>query len=92
MTVIPTILIFLPFLAAFCLTTWQYYQIDPRRRILNLRFMLMASAIVAMFFYLFHVFNYPDDRRTSWIFEALGVIWLGWSWWLLRRMPPRENY
>ena len=89
---IPTPLIIIPFLAAFGLITWQYREIDPRRRVLNLRFALAASAIAAVFYYIFHVFNYPDDRHTSWIFEALSLIWLAWGWWLLRRMPPRETY
>ena len=89
---IPTILIFLPFLVAFVLILMQYYRIDSRRRVLNLRFMLMFGAVVAMFYYLFHVFYYPDDRLMSWFFQALGLVWLAWGWWLWRRMPPRETY
>jgi hypothetical protein len=91
-TVIPTALIIIPFLAAFFLVMWQYREIDPRRRVLNLRFVLAVGAVVAVFYYIFHVYFYPGDRRTSWIFEALSLIWVAWGWWLLRRMPPRETY
>jgi len=89
---IPSFFVILPFLVAFVVIIWQYHQIDPRRRILNLRFALMVGAVVAIFYYIFHSFYYPDDRHTSWLFEALGLLWLVWGWWLLRRMPPREMY
>ena len=89
---IPTFLIIIPFIAAFAIIVWQYWAIDPRRRIFNLRFMLAVCAVVAIFYYIFHVHDYPHDRHTSWVFEALSLIWLVWAWWLLRRMPPRETY
>ncbi|HUB46421.1 MAG TPA: hypothetical protein VMB73_15675 [Acetobacteraceae bacterium] len=89
---IPTFFVVLPFLAAFVLIIWQYHQIDPRRRILNLRFALMLGAVVAIFYYIFHAYNNRGDRHTSWMFEGIGLIWLAWGWWLLRRMPPRETY
>jgi uncharacterized membrane protein YccC len=79
------------FLVAFGLAVWQYQQIDPRRRVLNLRFGLMAGATVALFYYVFHMYDYPNDWLTSWIFCALGAFWVGWAWYLLRRMPPRED-
>jgi len=89
---IPEVFIIVSFLTAFGILLWQYFQIDPRRRILNLRFLLMVAAIVATFYYIVHAQVEPDDRHTSWMFQALGLLWIAWGWWLLRRMPPREHY
>ena len=90
--VVPTWIIFLLFLAAFVMLVWQYYQIDPRRRVLNLRFGGLIVALFGMVFYIFHAHFYPDDSRTSWIFLGLAVFWLAWARYLSRRMPPRETY
>ena len=89
--VVPTAVIFVLFLVAFGLASWQYVEIDPRRRILNVRFGLMASSVVALFYYVFHIHYHPRDWQSSWIFGAMGAVWLGWAWHLLRRMPPREQ-
>jgi uncharacterized membrane protein YccC len=88
--IVPTTIIFLLFLVAFCMAVWQYYQIDPRRRIFNQRFGVMAGCIVAMLFYVLRINAYPDDWRMSWIFLGLGVGALAYARFLSRRMPPRE--
>ncbi|HVC59669.1 MAG TPA: hypothetical protein VND19_04800 [Acetobacteraceae bacterium] len=89
---VPTTVIILLFLVAFFLVTWQYVQIDPRRRILNVRFALMAGAVVTDVGYPIFTFEAPGDRLASWLFLALGLFWLASAYYLLRRMPPRENY
>jgi len=89
---VPTSVIILLFLAAFFLNGWQYYQIDPKRRVLNLRFALMAGATIGAIGYpLINAYD-PGDRHASWLFLALGLFWLATAYYLLRRMPPRETY
>ena len=89
---VPTILIMGPFLIAFVLCVIQYMIIDPARRLLNIRFALMAGATVCVIGYpIVRDFD-PDDRHLSWCFLALSLFWLAWSCRLFRRMPPREKY
>ncbi len=88
---VPTPIIVLLFIAAFLLVIWQYIRIDPRRRILNLRFGMMVGAIAGVFGYpLYRI--YAPDRQTSWIFLGLALFWVLAASYLLRHMPPREEY
>ena len=89
---IPMPVIILLFMAAFFMIVWQYYLLDPKRRVLNLRFALMVGAIVGAVGYPFVNFYDPGDRHVSWLFLALGLFWLATAYYLLRRMPPHENY
>jgi hypothetical protein len=89
---IPTSVIILLFIAAFLLVLVQYYQIDPKRRVLNLRFALMLGASVGAVSYPLVSFYDPGDRHVSWLFLALGLLWLATAYYLWRRMPPREGY
>jgi hypothetical protein len=88
---VPSPLIILSFLATFILCSWQYYRIDPERRVLNARFGLMFSSIVGAFGYPIYLYEYPGDRRMSWIMFVAAIVWLGLAWYLLRRIPPRET-
>jgi hypothetical protein len=90
--VVPTVIIIPLFLAAFVMLAWQYQQIDPRRRILNLRFGAMIGAFIAIIYYVFYVHFDPGDSSMSWIFLGLALFWLWWARYMMRRMPPRENY
>ncbi len=85
-------IIILLFLVAFFLTFWQYFQIDPKRRILNLRFFMMACAVAAAIGYPLFYLGHPGDRHASWLFLGLGLFWVVSAYLLLRRMPPREQY
>jgi hypothetical protein len=89
---VPTPVIILPCIAAFLLTIWQYVQIDPRRRVLNLRFALMVGAIASALLYPLFKYESPDNRQASWLFLVLALFWLAAAFYLLRRMPPREEY
>jgi hypothetical protein len=89
---VPTVLIILPFLAAFVLALFQYMQIDPRRRVLNVRFGLMAGAAIFSVSYPILEFYVPDDRPLSWLFLALALFWLASAYHLARNMPPREDF
>lgn len=88
---VPKPLIILPFLAAFVLLTWQYYRIDPLRRVFNLRGLMMIAAVGAAFGYPIYDFLYPEDSRMSWVFLGLALLWVIASWYLLRRVPPRDS-
>jgi hypothetical protein len=89
---VPSFMIILPFLAAFVLTLWQYVAIDPKRRILNIRFWLMVGAIVAAISYPVFIFYVPDDRPASWLLFALALFWLAGAYHLFRNMPPPADY
>jgi hypothetical protein len=89
---VPMFIIILLFLAAFFLITWQYFQIDPKRRIMNLRFLMMVCACAAAIGYPLFNLTHPGDRHASWLFCGLGLFWLVSAWFLLRNMPPREQY
>ncbi|MGA3401737.1 MAG: hypothetical protein ABSC95_21195 [Acetobacteraceae bacterium] len=85
-------IIILVLLAAFMLTMWQYFTIDPKRRILNLRFVMMVCAIIAAIGYPLFNITYPGDRHASWLFLGLGLLLLVSAYILLRNMPPRDQY
>ena len=89
---VPATLIILLFLASFVLTLFQYVMIDAKRRILNLRFLLMVGAAAVAISYPLYIFNVPGDRHTSWLLLILGLFWVVTAYVLLRRMPPRETY
>ena len=80
------------FIVGFLLANYQYLAIDPKRRILNARFGLMIGAIIAVIGYPIYAWKVPGDRHTSWVMLGLAIFWVLYSLFLLRRMPPRENY
>jgi len=88
----PTSVIILLFIVSFFLIMLQYYQIDSKRRVLNLRFALMLGATVGAMSYPLVNFYDPGDRHVSWVYLALGLLWLATAYYLWRRMPPREHY
>jgi hypothetical protein len=89
---VPMFIIILLFLAAFVLTLLQYFHIDPKRRVVNIRFALMVCAIIGAIGYpLFDYFD-PGDRHASWLLFALAVLCMAIAWRLFRTMPPREEY
>jgi hypothetical protein len=88
---VPRTVIVLLFIAAFMVTYWQYYRIDAKRRVLNLRFAMMVSALAGAIGYNFINHFYPDDRHISWFFLALALFWLATAYHLLRRMPVRRE-
>jgi hypothetical protein len=84
---IPSSLSIVCFLAAFVLTAFQYYRLNPERRIINIRFLLMVSAVVLMFLDLF----LGASPSASMLFFALAVVWLGAAVYYLRLMPPPKT-
>jgi len=91
---IPISLTVVLFLAAFILTAFQYYRIDPRRRVLNLRFPIMATAAAGACSLPFVAARLNQDpalqAKFSVIYLVVAVICLGASYLLFRRMPPRQ--
>lgn len=84
---IPSSLSILCFLAAFVLTGFQYYRLNPERRIINVRFLLMVSAVVLIFLDIF----LGAAPAASMLFFALAVVWLGAAVYCLRLMPPPKT-
>lgn len=85
----PTYLIIILFIIAFCISSWQYFILDPARRIWNVPFGLMAGAALAVTAYPLYVQLYPGDRITAWILLLLGAVWVALAVWFRRRMRRR---
>ena len=70
------------FIASFILFAFQYYRVNPERRLLNLRFLMMIGAIVSLFT------TVSQRNSLSLVFFLLALVWLGVSLFLLRFLPP----
>lgn len=74
------------YIASFLMLGFQYYRINPDRRVMNLQFGLMAGAIVLMF----TAISMANDFMSL-VFFALGLFWLGLTLYLFRFLPPPRN-
>jgi hypothetical protein len=74
------------YIASFILLYVQYFRLNPDRRLLNVRFGLMAGAVVLMFASVLLA-----DWSLSLIFFILALVWVGMAIYLFRQMPPREH-
>jgi hypothetical protein len=74
------------FIASFILFSYQYFRINPERRVLNLHFLMMTGAVVLLF-----TTVSLRNRSLSPIFFLLALFWLGLSLYLLRMMPPPKR-
>jgi hypothetical protein len=83
---IPTAAIVPLFLVSFVVLAFQYFRVNPDRRLLNLRFGLMAGAIVLALVQI----AYPG-RPLSLVLLLLGLFWLVYSLYLLRGLPPARH-
>jgi hypothetical protein len=72
------------FIASFALALFQYWRINPIRRLLNLRFVLMFGALVL-------AIMADMMPQRSLLFFVVGVVWLGTALGLLRTMPPPKH-
>jgi alkylated DNA repair dioxygenase AlkB len=74
------------YIVSFVLLAFQYFRVNPEKRLVNLRFGLMAGAVVLMLGAIF---------LTEWflalIFFTLALVWLGLSVYLLRSLPPPSH-
>jgi hypothetical protein len=71
-------------LASFIILVFQYYRINPDRRVFNLHFLLMVTAIVLS---LADVF-FPGG---SVVYFVLALALLGLTLYLLRSLPPARH-
>jgi hypothetical protein len=71
------------FIASFVLLAFQYFRINPERRLLNLHFCLMVGAVVLIFATVFLA-----DVPLSLVFFLLALFWLGLAVYLFKLLPP----
>ncbi|HME25543.1 MAG TPA: hypothetical protein VKI44_30125 [Acetobacteraceae bacterium] len=74
------------YIASFIMLAFQYFRINPERRVMNLRFGLMVGAVALMFITVF-LGNLP----LSPVFFLLALFWLGLTVLLSRHMPPPRH-
>lgn len=84
---IPSGLIIPFYIVSFLLLAYQYYQIDPERRVLNLHFGLMVGAVGLIFAAVL-----LPNPSFSIIFFLLALLWLGLSVYLLRGVLNRPKH
>lgn len=92
--VVSSMIIMPLFLVAFGLICYQYYRVDPKRRVLNLRFGLMATASIGAISYPFVKYLYRHSpllppMSEGYLLVALFCFVVGFF--LLRRMPPIDQ-
>jgi hypothetical protein len=73
-------------LASFVMLAFQYFRLDPERRVLNLRFGLMVGAVVLMF-----TSVSLGNSALSPVLFLLALVWLGLTLYLFRLLPPRRH-
>jgi hypothetical protein len=79
--------VFMPlYIASFIMLAFQYFRINPERRVLNLHFGLMVAAVVLMFAAVF-----LGNLSLSPVFFLLALFSLGLTLVLFRHMPPPRN-
>ena len=73
------------YIVSFVLLAFQYFRVNPEKRLANLHFGLMAGAVVLMLATIF-----LTERFLALIFFTLALVWLGLSVYLLRSplQPP----
>jgi hypothetical protein len=84
--VIPTSAIVPLYLASFVMLALQYYRLNPERRLLNLQFALMLAALVLALLRI----ALPDPVLSVVLF-VLALIWVGFSLYMFRHMPPPRH-
>lgn len=71
------------YIASFVMLAFQYFRINPERRVLNLRFGLMFGALVLTF----SGVSLGNTAFTP-VFFVLALFWLGLTLYLFRNLPP----
>jgi hypothetical protein len=81
--IIPTSAIVPLYIVSFVLLAFQYFRLNPDRRLLNLHFGLMLGAVVLAF-----VAILMPERTLSMVLFLLALCWLGLTIYLFRHLPP----
>ena len=74
------------YIVSFIILAIQYFRINPERRVLNLRFLMMLGAVALLFNTVFF-----GRTHLSLAFFLVALFWLGLSLYLLRMMPPSKH-
>jgi hypothetical protein len=80
---IPTSAIVPFYIVSFVLLAFQYFRVNPDRRLLNLRFGMMFGAIVLAFVQIL-----MPEPTLSLVLFLLALFWLGLTLFLFRLLPP----
>jgi hypothetical protein len=72
------------FIASFVLAAFQYFRINPSRRLLNAQFGLMSGAIVL-------AIAAATMPQWSYVLFAMAVVWLATTLYMFRMMPPPKH-
>jgi len=81
---IPSVAI-IPFcIVSFVIQAWQYYRVNPDRRVFNAHFGIMFGTVILMFADVFF-------SKFSVIYCALAVVSLALSIYMIRLMPPPRH-
>jgi len=83
---VPTGAIIPVFIVSFIVLAYQYFRINPDRRVWNLHFGMMFGALLLMI-----ATNVLSETWLSPLFFVLALFWLGTSIYLFRQMPPRQR-
>jgi hypothetical protein len=94
--IVPASIIGVLCLIAFVVAYYQYYRLDPKRRVLNLRFAIMLGAVLCAVSYPVvykYYYHEPQFRLISETYLAVAVFLLAGAYVLLRRMqlPERKH-
>ena len=83
---VPSWITILVCMLTFLVALFEYYRVDPEKRILNPYFWL---ALVAIVMAVVNIFS-PDPGWSGWLF-LLAVVWCGVTLYQLRRLPRRPE-
>jgi hypothetical protein len=92
--IIPTVLILLPAIAALIVFMWLYYELDPVKRVTDLRMLLAFICFLVMAGYMFVIIQGYDRTVPSMVFCVLAMALLIVSVHMRRRQPflnPRKR-
>ena len=83
---IPTSAVVPFYIVSFVLLAFQYFRVNPDRRLLNLRFAMMLGAVVLVFVQIL-----MPERTLSMVLFLLALFWLALTLYLFRHMPPPRH-
>ena len=72
------------FIASFALAAFQYFRINPERRLLNPQFGLMLGAVV-------FAIAAGTVPQWSYVLFVMSIIWLATTLYMFRMMPPPKH-
>jgi hypothetical protein len=89
--IIPTAVIAPICVLSFLLLGFQYWRINPHRRVLNLQFCLMLGVVVLMLTRTVMPYWLGDPSVVSMVLLAITVLCFGITLLLFRTLPPPSH-